>query len=101
MPGPGVEQGSRSAQFVAWQYTFGMKTTVSIPDDVFKQAQRLAQQTNRTRSRVFSDALREYLARHSSDGLTEAFNKACAEIEEIKDPFVASAGRRILQRSQW
>ena len=37
---------------------------VSIPDDVFEGAERLARRTNRSRSRLFSDALKEYLARH-------------------------------------
>jgi metal-responsive CopG/Arc/MetJ family transcriptional regulator len=78
-----------------------MKTAVSIPDDVFEGAQRLARRTKRSRSRVFSDALREYLARHSPEEVTEAVNKACAEIGEIKDQFVASDARRILERTQW
>ncbi|MGA3053848.1 MAG: ribbon-helix-helix protein, CopG family [Candidatus Korobacteraceae bacterium] len=78
-----------------------MKTAVSIPDDVFERAERLARRTKRSRSRVFSDALREYLARHSPEEVTEAVNKACAEIGEVKDQFVAAAARRILRRSQW
>ena len=44
-----------------------MKTAVSIPDDVFLRAEELAEQTNRTRSRLYSDALGEYLARHGTD----------------------------------
>jgi len=78
-----------------------MKTAVSIPDDVFEGAQRLARRTKRSRSRVFSDALREYLARHSPEEVTEAMNRACSEIGESEDPFVASATRRILERSEW
>jgi predicted transcriptional regulator len=78
-----------------------MKTTVSIPDDVFAAAQGLARRTKRSRSRIFSDALREYLARHSPEEVTEAVNKACAEIGEVKDQFVASAARHTLRRSQW
>jgi metal-responsive CopG/Arc/MetJ family transcriptional regulator len=78
-----------------------MKTAVSIPDDLFEGAQRLARRTKRSRSRIFSDALREYLAHHSPEEVTEAINHACAEIGEAKDPFIASATRRILDRSQW
>jgi antitoxin MazE6 len=74
---------------------------MSIPDDAFKGAQRLARRTKKSRSRVFSDALREYLARRSPEEVTEAANKACAEIGEGVDPFVASAAQRILERSQW
>jgi len=28
-------------------------------------------------------------------------NRACAEAGEAKDPFVSSAARRILERSEW
>jgi metal-responsive CopG/Arc/MetJ family transcriptional regulator len=78
-----------------------MKTAVSIPDEVFEGAERLARRTRRSRSRVFSDALREYLARHSSEEVTEAINQACSEIGEAQDSFSASAAHRVLQRSQW
>jgi metal-responsive CopG/Arc/MetJ family transcriptional regulator len=78
-----------------------MKTAVSIPDDVFEGAERLARQTKKSRSRLFSDALREYLARHIPEEVTESMNKACAEIGELADPFVSSAARRVLERSEW
>ncbi len=78
-----------------------MKTAVSIPDEVYEGAERLARRTKKSRSRLFSEALREYLARHSPDEVTEAMNRACAEAGEAKDPFVSSAARRILERSEW
>jgi metal-responsive CopG/Arc/MetJ family transcriptional regulator len=78
-----------------------MKTAVSIPDDVFEGAERLARRTKRSRSRLFSDALKEYLARHTPDKVTEAMNNALAEIGEAKDSFVSSAARRVLERSEW
>lgn len=78
-----------------------MKTAVSIPDEVFEGAERLARRTRKSRSRLFGDALREYLARHAPDEVTEAMNRACAEAGEAQDPFVTSATRRILRRSRW
>ncbi len=78
-----------------------MRTSVSIPDEVFEEANRLARRTKRSRSRLLSDALREYLARHSPDKVNEAINEACAEIGDAEDPFVSSAARRILERSEW
>jgi len=47
-----------------------MKTAVSIPDELFRSAERLARRTKRSRSRLFSDALKEYLIRHSPDEIT-------------------------------
>jgi len=78
-----------------------MKTAVSIPDDVFDRAERLAKRTKRSRSRIFSDALREYLARHSPDEVTLAVNKACTQMGTLRDAFITSAARRILAKSEW
>jgi metal-responsive CopG/Arc/MetJ family transcriptional regulator len=78
-----------------------MKTAVSIPDEVFEGAERLARRTKRSRSRLFSDALKEYLARHSPDKVTEAMNRACAEIGEEEDSFASTTARRVLERSEW
>ena len=78
-----------------------MKTAVSIPDEVFEGAERLARRTNRSRSRLFSDALKEYLARHTPDKVTEAMNRALAQVGEEEDAFVPSAARTVLERSEW
>lgn len=79
-----------------------MKTAVSIPDDLFKRTERLAERTKKSRSELFSDALREYLARHAPDEVTEAMNHVIAELkEEESDEFVFCASRRVLERSEW
>jgi len=78
-----------------------MKTAISIPDEVYQGAERLARRTKKSRSRLYGDAFREYLARHAPDDVTEAMNRACAEVGETKDSFVSSAAQRILERSEW
>ena len=78
-----------------------MKTAISIPDEVFEGAERLARRTRRSRSRLYSDALREYLARHAPDEVTEAMNRACDEVGDTRDLFVSTAARRVLERSEW
>jgi metal-responsive CopG/Arc/MetJ family transcriptional regulator len=82
-------------------YTGGMKTAVSIPPDIYEGAERLARRTKKSRSRLFSDALSEYLARHAPDEVTEAMDRACAEAGEDKDPFASAAAQRALRRSKW
>jgi len=78
-----------------------MKTAVSIPDDVFEGAERLARRTRRSRSQLFADALREYVARHAASDVTEAMNRVCTESGDLRDPFIAAAARRVLERSEW
>ena len=78
-----------------------MKTAVSIPDDVFARAERLARRARQSRSEVFSRALREYVARHAPDEVTEAMDRVCADVGASPDGFVSVAARRILERSAW
>ena len=78
-----------------------MKTAVSIPDDVFEGAERLARRTKKSRSQLFSDAVREYVARHAPEDITDAMDRVCAELGRSTDQFVSSAARRVLERTEW
>lgn len=78
-----------------------MKTAVSIPDDVFAEAERLAKRMKRSRSEIFSRALAEYVARHTPDRVTDAMNRTLAEVNELTDPFTIAAGTRLLSRTEW
>ena len=82
-------------------YTKGMKTAVSIPDDVFEKAERLARRVRRSRSAVFSAALREYVARHAPEEVTEAMDRVCGAIDGERDGFHRLAARRVLERTEW
>jgi predicted transcriptional regulator len=82
-------------------YTFGMKTAVSIPDDIFQTAERLAHRMKKSRSALYSHALSEYVSRHSSDEATEAMNAALDEIGDSSDMFVTTAARKTLKRVEW
>jgi len=81
--------------------TNSMKTAVSIPDEVFEQVEKLAKRTKKSRSRLFTDALREYVARHSPDEITEAMNRVIDDVGDEPEPFVSAAARRILKRVEW
>ena len=78
-----------------------MKTAVSIPDDVFEKVERFARRSRRSRSEVFSAALREYIARHAPDEVTAAINQALEQVDDQKDEFVSAAARRVLEKSEW
>jgi len=78
-----------------------MKTAVSIPDDLFEQAERLARRTKKSRSRLFSEALQEYVSRRSPEKLTQAMDEAIAAIGDEDSAFVNAAASRILARTEW
>jgi len=81
-------------------YTAGMKTAISIPDDVFAEAERLARRLKKSRSELYSRALREYVARHGSEHVTETLDRLCAETPP-ETTFATAAARRTLRRSPW
>jgi predicted transcriptional regulator len=78
-----------------------MKIAVSIPEDVYLRAEHLARETNRSRSRLYSDALDEYLARHGTDAVTKSMNEALAGIDQSPDAFLSAANRAVLRNSEW
>ena len=78
-----------------------MKTAISIPDDVFLEAEQLTRRMKRSRSQLYTDAVREYLARHDPDAVTEALNRVCELLDSHPDPAVSAATRQLLARVEW
>ncbi|TLM73184.1 MAG: ribbon-helix-helix protein, CopG family [Actinobacteria bacterium] len=78
-----------------------MKTAISIPDDLFAEADRLARESNQSRSQLYSRAVREYVARHSAESVTAALDIVCAEVSPVDTAFVSAAARETLGRTEW
>lgn len=78
-----------------------MKTAVSLPDSVFRAAERHAKRTRKSRSQLYAEAISEYLTRHAPDEVTETMNRVVDELGEPADPFVNATARRILERTEW
>ena len=77
-----------------------MKTAISIPDDLFADAEHLARELKKSRSRLYGDAVREYVARHSAESVTAALDSVCADVG-TSDEFTQAAARHTLERSDW
>jgi predicted transcriptional regulator len=83
-------------------YTGGMKTAVSLPDDIFRSAERFARRARKSRSRLYAEALTEYLARHGPDEVTEDMNRVVEQLGgAASDPFIARAARRVAEGIEW
>ncbi len=79
----------------------GMKTAVSIPDDLFRRADDLARRLGKSRSQVYREALSEYVLRRDARSVTRALDNVVDEVGQQADPWLDAAGRRTLQRSEW
>jgi predicted transcriptional regulator len=78
-----------------------MKTAVSIPDELFHRADRLAAELGTSRSGLYREALAEYLRRRDSSAITSSYNEVIDAVGSEVDPWVAEVGRRALERSEW
>lgn len=78
-----------------------MKTTISVPHDVFEEAERLATTLGRPRSQLYTDAVREYLDRHDPESVTERLDAVVDDLAPEEDRFVTAAAREILELVEW
>jgi predicted transcriptional regulator len=51
-----------------------LKTAVSIPDELFQEADALAKRSGKSRSEVYADALRDHLGRQNDASITQRLN---------------------------
>ena len=81
--------------------TDGMKVAVSIPDDVFAEADRVAEELGATRSALYSRALKAYLQTVTREGTTEALNAVVDAVGTADLAFSQTAARRRLLQTEW
>ncbi len=81
--------------------TKGMKVAVSIPDDIFAEAEALAKRLKSYRSEIYSRALGEFIGTHAPDCVTERMNDVVRDVGPEPDAFSAAAGRQVLKKTEW
>jgi metal-responsive CopG/Arc/MetJ family transcriptional regulator len=78
-----------------------MKVAVSIPDDVFAEADALAKRLQTSRSEIYSRALGEFIGHHASDRVTVLMNEAVDSVGDEPDAFMTAAARRVFDKTEW
>jgi predicted transcriptional regulator len=80
-------------------HTNGMKIAISIPDSVFRDVKRTAEEQKRSRSEVIVEAVRQYLKDLESRRLMEALDKAYAGPETGEEREARRASRDLYWRT--
>jgi metal-responsive CopG/Arc/MetJ family transcriptional regulator len=78
-----------------------MKVAVSIPDDVFDKADRLARELKKSRSELYADALVEYLDTRGADAVREKLDAVYAVESSVPDPALTRAQNEALDDETW
>lgn len=79
-----------------------VKTAVSIPDDVFEEADREARRLGVSRSELITRALRAMLGAERSRRVTASYDEAFGvDAEDPRDGLRRDAARRLLLDVEW
>jgi metal-responsive CopG/Arc/MetJ family transcriptional regulator len=62
-----------------------MKTAISIPDNIYKEVERIAREHNYSRSEVFVIAVKEFLERLKSKEILHGLNEAYSSDETAEE----------------
>ncbi len=82
-------------------YTLAMKTAVSLPDEIFRQAEATAKKLRVSRSKLYATALSEYLDRHRAKSVTERLNQVFSKHDSKLDPALENAMLETLAKERW
>jgi predicted transcriptional regulator len=80
---------------------YGMKTAVSLPDDLFASAEALAERLGVSRSHLFATALAEFLAKHQGRKVTAQLDAVYSTQSSSLDPAVRRAQAKAISTDTW
>jgi predicted transcriptional regulator len=78
-----------------------MKTAVSLPDDLFRQAEITARRLRISRSELYAKALAEFLKRQRGNEITERLNDLYSRHPAKLDPGLHRAQLKSLTKDVW
>ena len=79
-----------------------MKTAISLPDDLFASADRLAARLGVSRSELYQRALTRFVAEHEDAYVTERLDRVYGETDAGVDPVLSRLQDASLEvESEW
>ncbi|HJQ08203.1 MAG TPA: hypothetical protein VJ836_01835 [Candidatus Saccharimonadales bacterium] len=78
-----------------------MKTAISIPDNTFQSAEKLAKRLGKSRSQLYTQALNSYLEQNGEKGVQELLDKVYATEESQLPPSMRRLQSKVVSKEQW
>ena len=82
-------------------YYWIMKVAVSIPDPIFREAERISRRIRLPRSQFYAHALEAYVRVQSGEDVTERLNEVYAKTSSKLDPAAEALSLEVLRREKW
>jgi metal-responsive CopG/Arc/MetJ family transcriptional regulator len=78
-----------------------MKTAISLPDDVFEQADKLASRLHVSRSQLYVMALEKFINEHLDQNITEKINAYIEKHGQPVDPVFLNSTLQDMRSVEW
>ena len=78
-----------------------MKTAVSLPDHLFRQAEAAARRLGVSRSQLYATAISEFLDHRQSDSVTQRLDEIYSRQPAKVDPAFHRAQLRSVDKDRW
>ena len=82
-----------------------MKTAISLPDSLFDEAEKTARSLGIPRSRLFAEALEEFINRHKRERITERLNEVYNSSPGLEESEISKASldslRELTKNDAW
>ena len=78
-----------------------MKVAISLPDPVFQAAEHLARRLKKPRSRLYAEAIAEYVGVHGSKSVTERLNAVYGSESSALDKDLQQAQFKSVSHETW
>jgi len=78
-----------------------MKTAISVPDRVFRAAERTAKRLNMSRSELYATAVAAFVEAHRSDDVTKRLNEVYRAESSTLDPVIRAMVFGSIERDEW
>jgi metal-responsive CopG/Arc/MetJ family transcriptional regulator len=77
-----------------------MKTAISLPDPVYKAAEKLSRRKHMSRSEFYATAIRWYIDKEEKSGITQQLNAVYGQHCDV-DPVIENTGIVDLSMNDW
>jgi len=78
-----------------------MKTAVSVPDDLFRQAEATARRLRVSRSELYAKAIAEFIERQHANTITKRLNDVYSRYPAKVDSALHRAQLKSLEKDDW
>jgi len=78
-----------------------MKTAVSLPNETYESAEKLAKRLGKSRSELYAQAINDYLSRNSDQLVRESLDKIYSGDDSRLDSPLETMQLKTLSKEEW